>query len=129
MAFEAGWAKAIRGRAAELGLNQADIGRILGKSKQTGHRIWKGESRPSIEQVDELEEALLFTPGELRVLAGYLPVGEDPKVEWGHQEIIVRLKPIQKGAMRSAHNPRTVVSAISKVLAVVDRYHPQALVA
>lgn len=91
MTFESEWAKAIRGRAAELGLNQADIGRVLGMSKQTGHRIWKGAQRPTVEQCDELEVALMMEPDELRVLCGYLPKGNDPKVERGENEVVVRL--------------------------------------
>lgn len=93
MSFDDNWARAIRGRAAELGINQAEIGRILGMSKQTGHRIWNGKDVPSPEQCDQLEEALLMESGELRVLCGYLPAGTNPRVERSDDGgIIVRLE-------------------------------------
>lgn len=91
-AFDSEWARYIRGRAAEQGLNQADLGRSLGRSKQTGHRLWHGELRPDEELCVELAEILQVPLDDLRVACGYLPEGTDPRIERDDEEIVVRLR-------------------------------------
>lgn len=127
VAFDDTWAILIRSKAAELGLNQADLGRSLGMSKQTGHRIWKGDLQPSAEQCDQLETILMLQEGELRVACGFLPAGDNPKVERTTNGIIVRLS---LGILYITwRNGRPVViwdSRSPQVLASPRRYLPEA---
>lgn len=94
MAFNAPWAERIREQMGKLGMKQSELGEYLGRSHQYGHRLWKGDFKPAPDRqvLIDVEQILGLESGELCVLAGYLPEGDDPKVERADGQIIVRLE-------------------------------------
>lgn len=83
--------RAIRGAAGEQNLTRSDIARFVGLSHTTVGEWFSGDRTPSRDQLIELEVILHVEPGQLCVLAGYLPPGNDPKVEKTENGLLVRL--------------------------------------
>lgn len=107
--------KAIRAAAGDQNLTRSDIGRFMGLSHTTVGEWFSGKRTPTRDQLIDLERILMVEPGHFCVLAGFLPEGNNPKVERTAAGVVVRLE----SAVRRAHNPRTV--AIAKGITRVGR--------
>lgn len=84
--------KRLRGLAGEMGLKQIDIARYMGVSHTTAGDWWNGVREPTRDQLLDIEELLEADPGDLAMLAGYLP-GDNPKVvERGKGTLLVSLE-------------------------------------
>jgi transcriptional regulator with XRE-family HTH domain len=68
----------LRGRRAEAGLNQAELGAMIGVTGSAIGNWERGEDEPTRDKVYALEQALNLEAGDLSRLLGYEPADTAP---------------------------------------------------